>query len=352
MFDINFYMKIYDLKYDLLCGKKYEMNFLTSEFEKFRSEKPYVYNIETTNACNMKCKMCPRTTMMKRNVETMSLDIFKKIALQLDPFSDSDWEKWESFVLQKYKIDPHEMSENHFFLYIIPKVIVMHGYGDPLLDKDLPEKIRILNERGIITYFSCNPANINIDKTIQQFENGLNYIKYSIESTDDFIHREIRGKASDFTESYKRILKLIELKEKKNLKTNIVITMLNLDNQNQLEAFGKLKDAFADYDVYIYLKSQDQKWYLKGQKETNSIHWIEFCQFPWTSMTIKSNGEAVECVEDYNNEIILGDAKNESLYAIWNGEKYKQFRMDHFNLKPGIKCSQMCDMNLIGEFII
>ena len=68
-------------------------------------------------------------------------------------------------------------------------------------------------------------------------------------------------------------------------------------------------------------------------------------------MTIKSNGEAVECVEDYNNEIILGDAKEESLYDIWNGEKYHKFREDHFNLTPGIKCTEQCDMKLIGMYV-
>ena len=34
--------------------------------ESFRSREPVVYNIETTNACNMRCAMCPRTTMMTR----------------------------------------------------------------------------------------------------------------------------------------------------------------------------------------------------------------------------------------------------------------------------------------------
>ena len=57
--------------------------------------------------------------------------------------------------------------------------------------------------------------------------------------------------------------------------------------------------------------------YEDNQQTTQSIHWIEFCQFPWSSMTIKSNGESVECVEDFNNEIILGDAKTQSLYDIW-----------------------------------
>lgn len=68
-------------------------------------------------------------------------------------------------------------------------------------------------------------------------------------------------------------------------------------------------------------------------------------------MTIKSNGESVECVEDFNNEIILGDAKTQSLSEIWNGEKYKKFRMDHFDLTPGLKCTEQCDMTLIGELL-
>jgi radical SAM protein with 4Fe4S-binding SPASM domain len=68
------------------------------------------------------------------------------------------------------------------------------------------------------------------------------------------------------------------------------------------------------------------------------------------SMTIKSNGEAAMCMEDFNNEIILGDARKESLYDIWNGEKYQQFRKDHFFLTRGIKCTEQCDMKLIGNY--
>ena len=68
-------------------------------------------------------------------------------------------------------------------------------------------------------------------------------------------------------------------------------------------------------------------------------------------MTIKSNGEATMCMEDFNNEIILGDARKESLSDIWNGEKYRKFRKDHFNLTEGIKCTNQCDMKLIGHFV-
>jgi radical SAM protein with 4Fe4S-binding SPASM domain len=344
-------MKVYDLKKRLMGGEKMERAFLVDKLESYRSHEPVVYNIETTNACNMRCEMCPRTTIMTRPIETMKPEMFKRVIDQLKPFTSEQLSRWEEFVVKNYGIKKNDMSENHYFLYVIPRVIVLHGYGDPLLDKCMPQYVKWMTERGLESYFSCNPANINMERTIETFENGLGYVKYSIESVDDLRHKEVRGQASNFTESYKNILKLLDLKAQHNFRTTIVITMINLNKPWQQDEFARLQEAFKGMDVYVYLKSQDQMWYEDNKQTTQSIHWLEFCQFPWSSMTVKSNGEAVECVEDFNNEIILGNTATESLVDIWNGEKYRQFRSDHFDLKPGIKCTEQCDMNLIGSFL-
>jgi len=60
MIDIEFYMKVYDLKKRLMGGEKMERDFLVSQLESFRSHEPVVYNIETTNACNMRAAKCAR----------------------------------------------------------------------------------------------------------------------------------------------------------------------------------------------------------------------------------------------------------------------------------------------------
>ncbi len=352
MFDIDFYMKIFDLKKRIMAGEHFTREFLWQKFEEFRSPAPVIYNIETTNACNMRCEMCPRTTMMTRKVETMTPELFKHVIDQLKPWTNEQWTSWENFVTEKYGIRKEDMSENHFFLHIIPRVIVLHGYGDPLLDKNIPGEVAMMTKAGLPSYFSCNPANINMERTVQTFENGLGYVKYSIESVDDTRHKQVRGQASNFTDSFRKIVELLDIKAKRNLQTTIVITMLNLNKPWQQEEFEKLKEKFKGMDVYIYIKSQDQMWYEDNKNTTQSIHWIEFCQFPWSSMTVKSNGETVECVEDFNNEIILGDAKSQMLAEIWNGAKYNQFRKNHFELKPGIKCTEQCDMTLIGKFLL
>lgn len=348
MIDINFYMRVHSLKQKLMNGEKLDKEDVYSRVEEFRSKTPVVYNIETTNACNMKCTMCPRTTMMTRKIENLDADIFMNIIDQLEPFSETTWAKWQDFVEKEYKISRNDMSENHFFLYIIPKVIQLHGYGDPLLDKHMARRLKRLSEKGLESYFSCNPANIDFDQTIEMMKNGLNYIKYSIESVDDGKHKEIRGQASDFNQSYEKILALIEEKKNRNFKTTFVITMLDLGRFDQQEEYNKLTKAFENIDVYIYLKSQDQQWYENKDIGTKSIHWSEFCPHPWVSMTIKSNGEAAMCMEDFNNDIILGDVRKESLSDIWNGKKYSDFRKSHFDGALGLKCSKECDMTLIG----
>lgn len=349
MIDINFYRKFDETVRQVENSKLSGEDEIFRALEAIRSKEPVVYNIETTNRCNMRCQMCPRTTMMKRKNEDIDRETFIKIVDQLKPHSSEAWKLWKEFAEEKYGICEDEMSENHFFLYVIPKVIQLHGYGDPLLDRHMGEYIRILKERGFYSYFSCNPANINMEKTREMLDNDLDYIKYSIESVDDKTQKQVRGEASDFSASYRKILEVLDYKKKTNASTIIVITMLDLNRTNQKEDYKKLLDAFEGLDVYIYLKSEDCQWYRKDFHGTKSIHWSEYCKHPWMSMTIKSNAEAAMCMEDFNNEIILGNAADQTLDEIWNGAKYEVFRRQHISVCGNIKCIYECDMKLLGE---
>ncbi len=178
-------------------------------------------------------------------------------------------------------------------------------------------------------------------------------MKYSIESVDDLRHKSVRGEASNFTQAYRNILKLLELKAQRNYKTTIVITMINLNKPWQREEYQKLVEAFEGLDVYVYLKSQDQMWYEDNKQTTASIHWQEFCQFPWSSMTVKSNGECAQCVEDFNNEIILAMPVPKACTIFGKERLTKASANDHFILKPGIKCTEQMrhalDWQLLGS---
>ena len=68
MYDINFYMKAHRLGKRIESGDSMTKEEALGLFENYRSKDPIIYNIETTNACNMRCKMCPRTTRMTRKI--------------------------------------------------------------------------------------------------------------------------------------------------------------------------------------------------------------------------------------------------------------------------------------------
>jgi len=351
MIDIHFYMRAHEFKLALQNNKIVDKIAASAELERLRSKSPVIFNIETTNACNMRCTMCPRTTNMTRPVSTLDMALYRKVTEQISPWSVDEWRQWQVFAAEQYGISDNGMCENHFFLYVIPRVIILHGYGDPLLDPAIVQRVRLLTERAIPSYFSCNPANIDIDKTVELFENGLSYIKYSIDSVNDEQHRKVRGENSNFATSYKKIIKLLEIKEQRGLSTVVVITMIDLDNSWQQDDYLKLQNAFKDKPVYLYMKSPDQQWYTNNPKPNQSIHWSEFCQFPWSSMTIMSNGQVSSCGQDYDNAIALGNVNSESLYEIWNGEKYREFRQNHLTLAQANKCLGQCDMTLAGRLI-
>ena len=307
-----------------------------------KDSKEEVYNLEcypnenyfTNNILVHNCSMCPRTTMMTRPIGTMSLPLFKKIIDQLKPWSKSEWENWVSFVIENYHVEPNEMSENHFFFYIVPKVITLHGYGEPLLDKHIVDRISYLFQHKIPSYFSCNPNNITFEKGIQLMEHGIDYLKLSSDN--------IRL----FEKSENTIKKLLD--HNSNLgkyKTNFIIDIVG-----NKEDYEKLQKMFSGYDVYMYFKSQDNRWYKQSTAGQQSTHWLEPCQFPWSSMSIMWDGSVVPCSQDFNNEIVLGNANNQSLKEIWRNLSYSKLRNTHLLKNKNIKCIGRCDLKLVGDF--
>ena len=323
---------------------------LISLLEGCRSKYPTVFDIETTNICNMQCANCPRTTRMTRPTGIMGIKQFERIVEQVKPWRKLDWLAWETFIEKYYGINKTDMSENHFFTNVIAKSLILHGYGEPLLDEYMPWRIAKCKEFNIPTYISVNPSNLDkLYPAEDLLDAGLNYLKFSTDSVDDFSVQQIRGKNADFTKAFEKINRLIDAVKSNGYNTKIIITMLDLNRPNQLEDFARLKQKFQDKDVYIYLKSKDQKWLNDTGSIQHSIHWTEFCQAPWAAMSIHWDGLCTPCHVDYNNELVMGDATKSSLVDIWNNSAYNRLRRAHVFSHNDIKCKKECDMKIVGD---
>ncbi|MCP4264270.1 MAG: radical SAM protein [Candidatus Brocadiaceae bacterium] len=359
MYDTNFFRNTYELKNKILnrefAGK--DSNDILDKLNAHISPSPFVFNLETTNLCNMSCIMCQRTTDFKQKLWQMDDTTFNLVLKQVKPQEKTILTEWQEFVNKRLRGSERDPSENNFYYDIVFKSITMHGFGEPLLDPRLPDRVSALSKLNIPTYFSCNPCNIRLDFIKRLLEAGAGYIKFAIDSLDDDEAKKIRGKNADFTKSYQQVLEVLDLKRRMKADTVIALTMLNFSGNSNIET--RFLDLWKGKDVYAYVKSVDNKWLLDKKLEENktsgenkSHYKKQYCDFAWTSITILSDGSVVPCTQDINGTWVFGNVKDQSLREIWNSDKYLEFRRlqlskDH---PEDFMCHSKCDLDIASYF--
>ncbi|MBT4889929.1 MAG: radical SAM protein [Rhodospirillales bacterium] len=350
MFDIDFFKQAQSIKDRIISGEATRADVLAieQELDGLRAKSPHVFNVETTNHCNMTCVMCPRTTLMTRENQWIDKEAFENILDQMAPHKEEDLNDFWKFIKETYGITFEYRSENAFYFYIVSRCLILHGYGEPLVDKNIVERVQACTDRNIPTYFSCVPANLSVKRAEEVMKAGLSVLKFSMDGLTNEQQKSVRGRLNDFDKSYQTMLDVIEMREKKGYKTLIVPTMIALsEDDDTKEMHQKFLDMWKGYDVFAYVKSQDNRWYFEDDDEmdNNSHYQEQYCEYPWSSMTVMADGSVVPCTQDYNCEMKLGDIHDNSLQEIWNGDAYEKFRHWHItgNFPEGHKCATRCD---------
>ena len=358
MYDIDFFKNTGNLKNKITKRflKNSDCDNIGVELETLRKKFPYIYNIETTNYCNMKCVMCPRTQFMTRKNIWIDDKLFEKIISNVKTHNQKSLESFWHWVENDYDQKVNEVSENGFYFTVISRHLVLHGFGEPFLDKKLIQRIELCTKKKIPTYFSCTPATMTVEKAEKAMEAGLGVLKFSLDAMDERKIKEIRGKKADFVDSIEKILKIIDIKKKKNFKTLLVPCMIDLAVEpNDTDMHKKFLEFWSDKDVFAYIKSQDNRYMYENDKDLkNKSHYSkQYCEYPWLSVSIMADGNVVPCTQISNNELVLGNINKNTLEEIWNGKKYQELRRMHISGKftKGHKCNEKCDMKKIYQYL-
>ena len=359
MYDIDFFRKSSDLKRKITSMELTEesVSEIEKELDHLRNKSPHIYNIETTNYCNMKCVMCPRTIYMTRKNIWIDDNMFSKLLDNVKVHNEKEIEKFWEWLSSDYHYDPKEVSENGFYFSVVAKHLVLHGFGEPFLDKRLVERIKLCTEKNIPTYFSCTPATMTVEKAKAVMDAGLGVLKFSLDAMEEKKIQEIRGKRANFKESVEKIMELIDYKKKNNLKTLLVPCMIDMaENQQDIQMHKDFIEFWKNKDVYAYIKSQDNRWFYESDEnlKKNKSHYADqYCEYPWMSTTVMADGNVVPCTQVSNNELVMGNINENSLEEIWNSDKYNELRKMHVSGKfpKGHKCKENCDFKKIHNYL-
>lgn len=359
MYDIAFFQSVKPTKDEIVAGRwsAADAPELIARLDAMRIRKPFVFNMETTNYCNMTCVMCPRTSLMDRKNVWIDDAAFEAVIDQIHGHSEAELAQFHAWVKDNYQVSYDRPDENAFYFHIVARCLTLHGYGEPLLDKKIAERIRACHQRGIPTYFSCVPANLTVARAQEVMEAGLTVLKFSMDGLSDEMQKRIRGARNNFDAPYQTILDIIELKKAKGYQTVLVPTMVALAEDEEAQAMHRaFLEMWRDKPVFASVKSQDNRWYREDESSelVNRSHYeYQYCEFPWLSLTVMADGSVVPCTQDYNAEMVLGNVREQTLEEIWNGERYRALREWHVTgaFPAGYKCSTRCDQKKLCSYL-
>lgn len=294
--------------------KRLAAEALVAEPEITRLLHPEV-RYEVTDHCNASCIMCPR---------------------------DKHEHGREHGIMDQAK---YEKSIDEV-VGLGAKKIVLTGFGEPMLDKRLEDKVAYATGKGLSTYFITNGSALTPKRSRRLMEAGLAEMRVSFYGMRPETYNAVM-QGLDFDRTMKGLLEFLKIRDESGSRTRVQISYLELEqNKSDTAAFREFWEpkvnAIEIWKPHNFGDGRDYR-FREGDLERKTS-----CGRPENGpFQIQWNGEVIPCCYDYNNQIILGNAFEQPVLEILNNEKYRLLRYAHRMKKFGMfpYCDQ-CDQLL------
>ncbi len=317
--------------------------------------------IEPTSRCNELCRQCPRTLLSREEDRDLTYDEFRSI---VDQFP----------VLDR---------------------VVLHGLGEPLLNKDLPKMIRYLKERGTYVLFNSNGILLNEKRGQALINAGLDEYRLSMDGATREMYARVRG-VDAFDKIWRNVRAFIAMQKAQDAQKPAVSLWFTAMRENlqdlpgliDLAADAGVREVYmqrlvyfeaglaaskqslfrkASYDELMLVQQCEQQCKERGitfsaagsatplesiLRDFGERPWSG-CQRPYSLTYITSSGNVLSCcfapfghrsAREYKEERVLGNIFQESIEEIWQGERYEAFRRAFESNTPAKHCAQ-CGLN-------
>ena len=325
-------------------------------------ELPRQVYIEVTNYCNSRCVSCPLT-----------YDHF----LADEPKHHLGWEEFLQITDQLPQIER----------------AVLHGIGEPLLNKELPRFVAHLKRRGANVTFNSNGVLLNQDRGDALVSAGLDELRISIDATSPELYARLRG--IDVLPKIIANLKAFVTRHGGRNAPRVSLWLVGMQvNLHQIPDFVRLGAEIGVPEVYLqrlvyfgndikpgddttmqsaqtlFETLEDQQYTLIQQSEklanalgvvfrssgattpsesvqVKGAHPWQGCMRPWMLMYITANGTALPyCISPFAaseyRSIILGNVLAQPLTEVWNDAQYRDLRDSVLSTNPAPWPCQFC----------
>lgn len=259
--------------------------------------------LESTNACNLRCVMCPTGRgLMRRKKGFLDWDLFRQIVDEMAPHVSTT---------------------------------TLHIWGEPLLHPRIVEMIAYCRQRRLHAEISTNAVLLTPEMSRAILEAGLGAIYLCLDGTTAETYEQVRREAS-FEQTRENILKFLELRvrggyERPRTKVQIIEIA---PTAKEIEAFKRAWSipgvdqvnvkAFDSWGGQI----QDISALRAGERPKLPARF--HCPNLWYHVHIYWDGTLVCCDRDFDAAYPLGNVADGVMKA-WRGPAMTRLRLKHIN---------------------
>jgi radical SAM protein with 4Fe4S-binding SPASM domain len=272
---------------------------------------PALIQLQTINACNASCVMCPYP-LFKKEFPRGRMDdaLFDKII--------------------------EEIAERPEVRAFVPML-----QNEPFLDKKLFDRIARFKQvtRGRVEVeLVTNGAFLTPDAIERIREVELDVLDISLDAVSKATYERIRI-GLDFDEVIAGVERVIDAQLPR---TSVFVRMVKLrDNAHEVRRFAARWRA-RGIPVFVYtannrvgaLPEFDDKLRLTHQQvplldrigRRAARAWLGHCPAPFATTDILHDGTVLLCAHDWARKEILGNVRDQTIAEIWNGERMRKIR--------------------------
>jgi radical SAM protein with 4Fe4S-binding SPASM domain len=306
-----FLSKLFDIIAGSILYKKIINKKIIGYTESIKKSKRYNVIIETTNICNAKCIMCPHTKMQRR-MGVMDNEVFE-------------------LIVKKLKADR-----------ISPLAFILNGFGEPLADKKIFERIALLKKefpQSVLKFYS-NLGLANEDATLGLVSSGLDEINVSFNGYDKENYEDTMK--ISYQKTLENLRRLIAKKNEVGSKLKIRISMTLVshndgDEKKFIKEWSGQVDSVSVNKIHTYNNSVED---VSGKNKINYKKLTYPCKYLWNTLVFGVSGDMFLCCLDYEGEYNFGNIREKGVLEIFYSEAFENIRKKH--LENNIKNIKMC----------
>lgn len=263
-------------------------NKALKKITKVEKEKRFGLALEVSSFCNARCIFCPNKKMVRKK-SVMNMVIFKTL-------------------LERLKKEGIRLS-----------YVNLTGTGEPLTDKTLFEKIRLLKLYfpDVYIFMPTNFALATEEMIKKILESDLDRVTISLNANRADEYKTIMG--LNFKRTLKNIDNLIKWKNRLKKGLSIMVTIAaSRINKVSVNDFVRKWEARVDAVAVNWVHT----WAGAVGEVGNSYRWARRypCKTLFEQIVVQSNGDVVMCCVDYEGKVVGGNVmKNKILDAFLAG---------------------------------